>query len=65
MAIALLSPGLAGSFGIPALTSQMQLRLGGGVCLPGSLAGRLVELGLRHVIILPYHPAPHLESRDC
>ena len=47
MDIALLSPGLAVSFRTPALTSQMQLRLGVRVCLPESLAGHLVELGLQ------------------
>lgn len=46
MDIATLSPGLASSFCIPAVPSQMLLRLGGRH-LPRCLAGWLVEVGLR------------------
>lgn len=63
MDIALLSPGLAISFRIPALTSQMQLRLGVRVCLP-LLLGIWWSWDSNHVIILPHQPAAHLESRD-
>ena len=62
MDIALLSPGLAGSFSIPALTSQMVLGWEGASVCVGLLLGVWWSWDSDHVIILPHQPAPRLET---